>query len=340
MCSCPMNSSRVRGRMRSARGRVAAAAESKSPVWPVTAIRHLAFVAVRPVRRDKSVVPVPRAQSLPSMTVDSGRGGEREGIGREVRPAPDVVEREQRRLAELIDQLHAAKLPAGEREPDAGERGILGLGLERERVDVPAGVELLDPKALRHRPIAGQQHRGGRAERGIDVADRDLSELRVVDPDPRAIPDDELRRVRIVEAESPRSVDQHRAAGLLQELAALVEQSLLEPRRNGVETGKIRVQPLRRAGDHGGAGQREQPRDEEPSDMQHHDDWFRGTIAPFFRRSGPAAPRRVPATAQSAGGGGARTSRLPFDCNGPTTPACSISSSMRAARLYPILSRR
>ena len=67
--------------------------------------------------------------------VDSGRGGEREGIGREVRLPPDVVEREQRRLAELIVKLHAAKLPAGEREPDAGERGVLGLRLERERVN-------------------------------------------------------------------------------------------------------------------------------------------------------------------------------------------------------------
>ena len=37
--------------------------------------------------------------------------------------------------------------------------------------------------------------------------------------------------------------------------------------------------------------------------------------------------------AEEFGGGGASTSRLPFDCNSPTTPARSISSTMRAARL-------
>ena len=33
------------------------------------------------------------------------------------------------------------------------------------------------------------------------------------------------------------------------------------------------------------------------------------------------------------GGGGASTSRLPLGCTGPTTPALSISSTSRAARL-------
>ena len=35
----------------------------------------------------------------------------------------------------------------------------------------------------------------------------------------------------------------------------------------------------------------------------------------------------------SVGGGGASTSRLPFDCTIETTPEASISSIMRAARL-------
>ena len=67
MCSWPMNSSRVRGRMRSARGRAASAAESKSPVWEVTAIRPLAS-SRSGRRRDKSVYPPTPGSSLPSMT--------------------------------------------------------------------------------------------------------------------------------------------------------------------------------------------------------------------------------------------------------------------------------
>ena len=240
---------------------------------------------------------------------------------------------------EPIDELHAAELPVGERQPDAAERRILGLRIEREHVDIPPDVERLHPKALLCRPIGGQQRRGGRSEGGVHVADRDLRELRVVDPDPLSIPDDELRRVRVVEPEASRTVDQHRAGSLLQQIATLVEESLLELRRHRVETGKVGIEPTGRVGQHGGAGQREHPGSDEPAGTRPHDGCPCATGMVSGRPR--ASSRRIPPADQSAGGGGgARTSRLPFDCNGPTTPACSISSSIRAARLYPILSRR
>ena len=58
-----------------------------------------------------------------------------------------------------------------------------------------------------------------------------------------------------------------------------------------------------------------------------------------YRYSGTFYVKKVPDTFYS-GGGGASTSRLPLDWSGPTTPAISIASIMRAARLYPTRSCR
>jgi len=49
------------------------------------------------------------------------------------------------------------------------------------------------------------------------------------------------------------------------------------------------------------------------------------------RRKIPALPGAMQKS--STHGGGAKTSRLPLGCTDPTTPAVSISSTSRAARL-------
>src|SRR5687767_8860359 len=133
---CPTTSSSVRGRSRSASG----AAGSRLP------------------KR--------------SFTDDVGAfgRGEPEVLGRNLHVALNFAELDHRSLTELVAKLHRFEPGLAESEADALERRVLGAGDRLEPVEAAVAARGLQRVALLDLVTAGEQRRGARAERAVELA--------------------------------------------------------------------------------------------------------------------------------------------------------------------------
>ncbi|MDT4850602.1 hypothetical protein FQZ97_847550 [compost metagenome] len=193
---------------------------------------------------------------------------------------------------------------------------------------------------LRH--VARQQQRRGVGQALVEGLDGHLLEVRVVQPDLLTIGDQQLLHRRVgVPAEQPRALEDHLAGGLLQLGAGAVQGQLREAASDGLGLAEQFGQTLHRTL---AIGQGRQGREAERGDQQQADQAHEnprsikgkpasaGPDAAVYREfSRPAC--RQGAQGQSRIGAGAITSREPLVFIAVTTPAISIASIIRAARL-------
>ena len=154
--------------------------------------------------------------------------------------------------------------------------------------------------------VARQQSGGRRRERAVAALDRHLLEIAIVEPQVLAVGDHELRRAarsaplgREFPAEPARAHDDQRAAARSEPRALAVGDHLRELGAQRLEVLEVAVERRLRL----------RPR------------WPAARLA-----SNPmsAASRDHSSRHSLPGGAGARISRAPFGCSGPTTPAFSI----------------
>ena len=191
-------------------------------------------------------------------------------------------------------------------------------GSIRTQANAPSCSNCVTVKLSARLPASAQQHRRRRRQRFVELANRHLLQVAVVDPDACAVGDDHLLvGLTIVPAEAVRARDGQRAARFVDRLTVAIGEHLLELRLHAVEPLQERFDalPARLCGLSSGTGGRA------------------GRPGEKDQRAREAHPFHKVHLDHSSGGAGASTSRMPFDCNGPTRPAASMVSIMRAARL-------
>src|SRR5688500_12188524 len=162
-------------------------------LWPTTSS------SVRGRRRSASGAAGSRLRKRSSFTDNVGAFGwaELEAFGRDLRVALKLAELDDGGLAELVVELHRFETALAHAEADALERRILRARRRFEPVEPAFGsggfqrVDLLDLIA------AGEERRGTRAKRAVELAHGHLVEILVIDPEARAVAHDRLL-VRLV----------------------------------------------------------------------------------------------------------------------------------------------
>ena len=180
--------------------------------------------------------------------------------------------------------------------------------------------DLRDVEVVGEVACAAQQHRRRRRQRVVELAHRDLLEVAVVEPDARAVGDDHLL-VRLRDSPSGSGPDARspacRSTSSI-DLAVAVGEHLLELRLQAVEPLQERLDAL--------------PARLRPS-AQRRPSAELGRCGEKDQRAREA--RAVAETSSGSLFGRRRREHFaqPLDCSGPTRPAASIVSIMRAARL-------
>src|SRR5882672_742932 len=223
----------------------------------------------------------------------------------------DVREPELGALTELVLQGHPDELLALEPEPDLAKIRVAGFRQQPHPVEAVVAPEARHTKACRYVPGAGQQSRWRRGKRLAERTHGDLLELLVVEPHALPVGNDELMHAgRVVPAKAVRLGEIEHAACAFEYFAVRARKRLLELAAQALHGADdpVDAPPCRRV-----VGRRYKRR--RACDKRQHHEAMTG-----------AHPGQ-------ASGGGASTSRDPFVCNWPTSPAASIASTRRAARL-------
>ena len=215
-----------------------------------------------------------------------------------------VFEYDLRALPELILQFHRFHATVLETDINRGVFQITGIGLELDPVKILALPDFADGKFLGHVGLLHQDHDRRVRQALIHRLYGNLLELDIVYPQLATVGDDALLvGLDVAPGELARALQRQRAAALLHDLLVLVAQRLLE-------LGAQVIHVLERG----------------PEALF-------GILAPGRACNQRDNDNQVFHIQSTGGGGGASTSRLPFDCTIDTTPDASISSIMRAARL-------
>ena len=129
---------------------------------------------------------------------DAGRNDESKRRGLEAGVALDARELEPRRLAQAVSQRHAPELAVGDADRELAEVGLRVPRTQERPLEPVRAAAVAHLEFPRDVGIARQQEgwRPGKRLRGR--ADRHLREVRVVQPDGRAVRHDDLRRLPIV----------------------------------------------------------------------------------------------------------------------------------------------
>ena len=253
-------------------------------------------------------------------------------------------------LTDAVDQLHVVEHAIAERQPQAVEQAVLGLGLENE-VDHAAAFLVVDLEVLADlRDIAGEQQRGSVGQTLIECLNGDLLQIRVVQPDLLAIGDQQLLHGLIgVPTEHARTLERQLPCSFLQLSAAGVEGQLREARTDGLRLAEQFAQALGgrlfiSLGGQQGKAQSSQHQQANNTHINPLSPYENGeatrypallgstwaAVNPVDREFSGLSARR---NTQSRDEPGASTSREPLVFIELTTPAISIASIIRAARL-------
>ncbi len=225
--------------------------------------------------------------------------------------------------------MHVIDQAIAERQAQAVEQGVLGFRLQGE-VDHAAGFLGADGEALADLGhITGQQQRRRLAQAQVEGLDGGLLQVRIPQRHLLAVGNHDLLGGRIgMPVKQARALQRHFTGRFLQLRAAAIEGQLRETRGQGLgffqQLGQTRHVLVVGVGRERGQSQNRQ---------QQHADKTHGSPHNIRGSSGGALLRHPFKSNQSRTGPGARTSREPLVFMDVTTPAISMASIMRAARL-------
>ncbi|MNB95140.1 hypothetical protein D3C75_423050 [compost metagenome] len=225
--------------------------------------------------------------------------------------------------------MHIIDQAIAERQAQAVEQGVLGLRLQGE-VNHAAGFLGTDVEALADLGhVTGQQQGRGLGQALVEVLDGGLFQVRVPQGDLLAIGHHGLfGRCIGVPIEQARALQGHVAGGFLQLGAGAIKGQLRETCGQGLgffqQLGQAcHVLVIGVSLERGQSQYRQ----------QQHADQTHGSPHNIRGSAGGAKAPPLSYSGQSRTGPGARTSREPLVFMDVTTPAISMASIMRAARL-------
>src|SRR5271170_4653223 len=173
------------------------------------------------------------------------RRREREQLRRELGIALQPGERDARVLAEVVRDVQCGESGRVEAQADVAERGLLVLGRGAQPVEAVRRRKVAPLEGLLDVIATGEQRRRSRAQRLIVAALDHLVQVRVVDPHPLAVADQQLL-IGLVDtpAKFAGAGDGKLAARLLYHAAVLVRDRLHETRARGLGVAHERAQTL------------------------------------------------------------------------------------------------
>src|SRR5437870_3279408 len=177
--------------------------------------------------------------------------GELEQLGRELRVALEMREPDRRTLPKVVEDLQRGQAGGIEAEADVAEARFLVFRGGAQPVEAVCCRQIVPIESPFHVVLAGEQCRRRRAQRLVVATLNDLVQIRVVNPHPLAVADQQLL-VRLVDvpAELTGSSNREFAARLLRDTPVLIGDRLREACARRLRIAHERAQSFERRGLH------------------------------------------------------------------------------------------